>query len=173
MDFLPYSKDQQLKGHQKEKRKSKYKEKRPKKKKNPQLYRGRIIPTKKQRTKISPGDYTRMLEEFGEYCQMCGYTPIEAHHIVFRSHFGSGNWRNLVPLCKKCHHQAHQQKEFADLMRDMRTERFGIHFWKDVYTLFKEGLVKNTTPEAYERFMKAEEERVTHNKSSMDRMGGI
>ena len=135
------------------KEKPKYKEKRPKKKKNPNLYRGRIIPTKKERTRITEKDYKRMIEEFGEYCQMCGYTPIEAHHIVFRSHFGSGNWRNLAPLCKKCHEQAHKDRSFADLIRDMRAERFGIHFWKDVYSLFKEGLINNTTDDAYERFM--------------------
>lgn len=137
--------------------KPKYKEKRPKKKKNPQLYRGRMIPTKKERTKITEKDYKRMIDEFGEYCQMCCHTPIEAHHIVFRSQFGSGSWRNLAPLCNKCHRQAHIDKGFADLIRDMRAERFGPHFWKDIYSLFKEGLVKNTTPETYEKFMREEE----------------
>ena len=51
MEFKSYSKAQQLAGHQKSKDKPKPKEKRPKKKKNPYLYRGRIIPTKKERTK--------------------------------------------------------------------------------------------------------------------------
>ncbi|POD46305.1 HNH endonuclease [Pseudomonas syringae pv. syringae] len=148
-----------MKGHQKEKDKPRYKERKPKKKKNPYLYRGRIIPTKKERTKITAVDYKRMIEEFGEYCMMCGFSPIEAHHIVFRSHFGSGNWRNLAPLCKSCHERAHKSKEFADEIKDMRAERFGPHFHKDMYSLFKEGLVKNTTPEAFERFMRAEEEK--------------
>lgn len=141
----------------KQKDRPKYKEKRPKKKKNPYLYRGRIIPPRKERTKITEKDYKRMIEEFGEYCLMCGYTPIAAHHLVFRSHMGTGNWRNLAPLCEKCHTRAHKQKEFADLLRDMRAERFGEHFGKDVYTLFREGLINNTTTEAYEAFMKLEE----------------
>lgn len=139
------------------KEKPKYKEKRTKKKKNPYLYRGRIIPSRKERTRITELDYKRMIEEFGEYCMMCGYTPISAHHLVFRSHIGTGGWRNLAPLCEKCHRRAHDQKEFADLLRDMRAERFGPHFGKDVYSLFKEGLVNNTTVEAYERFMLQEE----------------
>jgi 5-methylcytosine-specific restriction endonuclease McrA len=135
------------------KEKPKYKEKRPKKKKNPNLYRGRIIPTRKERTRITETDYKRMMEEFGEYCHLCGYTPVEAHHIVFRSHMGSGNWRNLVPLCHRCHGFAHKYKTFAEQLREERTELFGEHFSKDKYSLFKEGLIQNTTDEAYERFM--------------------
>lgn len=90
---------------------------------------------------------------------MCGHTPIEAHHIVFRSRYGSGNWRNLAPLCDKCHRRAHTQREFAELIRDMRAERFGPHFWKDVYSLFKEGLIPNTELDTFERFMRVEEEK--------------
>jgi len=156
---FPYSKEQQLKSN----RKPKPKERRYKKKKNPYLYRGRIIPSRKERTKITEANYNRMIEEFGDYCMACGYTPIAAHHLVFRSHMGTGNWRNLAPLCEKCHTRAHKQKEFADLLREMRAERFGEHFGKDVYTLFKEGLINNTTTEAYESFMKSEEEKCLTN----------
>lgn len=148
-----YSKEDQLRGHQRDKAKPKYKERRPKKKKNPYLHRGRIIPSRKERTKITKENYMKMIEVFGEYCQECGHTPIEAHHIVFRSQFGSGNWRNLAPLCERCHKRAHREKEFADYLREKRAEQYSIHYWKDVYTLFKEGLVNNTTKEAYERFM--------------------
>jgi len=151
----------------KRKDKPKYKEKRPKKKKNPNLYRGRIIPTKKERTRITEKDYKRMVEEFGEHCMMCGHTPIEAHHIVFRSQYGSGNWRNLAPLCDKCHRRAHTLRGFADSIRDMRAERFGPHFWKDVYSLFKEGLVNNTDDKTYQSFMKSEEEKCLKMKSGL------
>jgi hypothetical protein len=145
----------------------KFKEKRPKKSKNPNLYRGRIIPTRKERTRIKETDYNRMIEEFGEYCQMCGHTPIEAHHIVFRAQFGSGHWRNLAPLCKKCHNQAHQDRNFADLLRDMRAERFGIHFWKDKYSLFKEGLINNTDDKTFESFMVNQEKtKISHHNNS-------
>ncbi|MGM7719419.1 HNH endonuclease [Metabacillus sp. Hm71] len=133
--------------------------KKPKKKKNPYLYRGRVIPSRKERTKITKENYNRMIEEYGAYCQECGYTPIFAHHLVFRSSMGSGNWRNLAPLCQRCHDRAHKDFEFAEYLRVKRAAEHGEHFWKDVYTLFKEGLVNNTTPEAYDRFFKSQSEK--------------
>ena len=160
MEWHPYSKETQLRGHQKPKATPKYKEKRPRKKKNPHLYRGRIIPSRKERTAISKEDYNRMIEEFGDYCMTCGHTPISAHHLVFRSSIGTGNWRNLAPLCEKCHTKAHKDRAFADYLRDMRAERFGPRFGQDKYSLFKEGLINNTTDEAYERFFKKEEKRI-------------
>lgn len=153
LEFRPYPKEVQLKAH----RKPKPKERRYRKKKNPYLYRGRMIPSRRERTRITKENYNRMIEEFGEYCMACGHTPISAHHLVFRSHMGTGNWRNLAPLCERCHDRAHKQKEFADLLREMREERFGPHFGKDKYTLFKEGLIPNTDDETYERFMRQEE----------------
>lgn len=150
----------------KPKEKPKYKEKRPKKKKNPNLYRGRIVPSKKDRTRITETAYNRMMKEFGEYCYLCGYTTnLEAHHIVFRSQMGSGGWRNLVPLCKRCHLEAHKHKTVADQLREDREALYGKWYWADVYTLFKEGLVPNTTTEAYERFMRGEDERAKANVS--------
>lgn len=148
-----YSKEDQLRGHQKPKDKPKYKERRPRKKKNPHLHRGRIIPSRRERTKITKANYLKMIEVFGEYCQECGHTPIEAHHLVFRSSMGSGNWRNLAPLCQRCHKRAHTDREFADYLREKRAAEYSEHFGKDVYTLFRERLVENTTKEAYERFM--------------------
>ena len=165
MDFHPYSKETQLRGHQKHKDKPKPKEKRPRKKKNPYLHRGRIIPSRKERTAISETDYNRMIEEYGNYCLTCGHTPIEAHHLVFRSQFGTGNWRNLAPLCGKCHKRAHDQREFADYLRDMRAARFGPRFGQDKYSLFKENIIPNTTDEAYERFMLSEEVRMNAEKA--------
>jgi 5-methylcytosine-specific restriction endonuclease McrA len=141
----------------KPKDKPKYKEKRPKKKKNPNLYRGRIIPTKKERTRITETAYKRMIKEFGEYCLNCGHTHIEAHHLVFRAHMGSGQWRNLAPLCSRCHGLAHKIKSYADQLREDREVLYGKWFWADKYTLFKEGLIPNTTDDAYERFMVQQE----------------
>ena len=148
----------------KPKDKPKYKEKRPKKKKNPNLYRGRIIPTKKERTRITEEAYKRMIKEFGGYCLNCGYTPIEAHHLVFRSSIGTGNWRNLAPLCNRCHGMAHKLKSYADQLREDRAALFGPHFGKDKYSLFMEGLIPNTTDEAYERFFEMEVKKL-HGES--------
>jgi 5-methylcytosine-specific restriction endonuclease McrA len=154
-EYRPYSKEMQLKGHQKEKKQ--YKAKKPKKKKKPYVYKGRTIPKKKERTKISKTNYMRMIEEFGDCCMICGKTPIDAHHIVFRSQYGSGNWRNLAPLCKEHHTMAHKDRNFAEYLREERRERFGKWFWADKYTLFKEGLIPTPTDEMFERFMQEQE----------------
>jgi HNH endonuclease len=137
----------------KPKEKPKYKEKRPKKTKNPNLYRGRIVPSRKERTRITEAAYKRMIEEFGEYCLLCGYIPIEAHHITFRSQMGSGGWRNLAPLCKRCHLEAHKHKSIADQLREDREALFGKWYWADKWTLFKEGLIPNTDDKTFEKFM--------------------
>lgn len=158
-EFRPYSKLEQLKGHQKHKNKPKPRKKKPKKKKNPYLYRGRVIPKQKERTKITIENYNKMIEEFGNYCQECGYTPIFAHHLVFRSNMGSGNWRNLAPLCQRCHDRAHKDYDFAEYLRDKRAERFGKWFGADKYTLFKEGLIPNTEDKTFNRFMIEQEKR--------------
>lgn len=143
----------------KPKEKPKYKKKRPKKKTNSYLYRGRIIPNQRERTHINPKDYNKMIEVFGNYCQECGYTPIAAHHLVFRSSMGTGNWRNLAPLCKRCHDRAHSDFEFAEYLRNKRAKEYGAHFGQDKYSLFMDGLISNTTDQAYERFMQKEREQ--------------
>jgi nitrate/TMAO reductase-like tetraheme cytochrome c subunit len=137
--------------------KPKVKPKKPKKKKNPNLYRGRMVPTKKDRTRITADAYSRMKKEFGEYCLNCGHMPVEAHHIVFRSQMGTGGWRNLAPLCHRCHVFTHKHKALADMLRVEREALYGKWYFADKYTLFKENLIPNTTDEAYERFMKGEE----------------
>lgn len=144
----------------KEKDTPKLQVKKPKKTKKPYIYRGRVIPKRKERTKITEKDYSMMIKKYGAYCQECGYTPIHAHHLVFRSDLGTGQWRNLAPLCTRCHERAHKDFEFAEYLRNKRAKEFGPHFGKDVYSLFKEGLVNNTTPEAYERFFEKEVERI-------------
>jgi hypothetical protein len=143
----------------KPKERPKYIEKRPKKTKNPNLHRGRIIPSKKDRTRITEAAYKRMIEEFGEYCLLCGHIPIEAHHLTFRSQMGSGGWRNLAPLCKRCHLEAHKHRTIAEQLREDRELMFGKWYWADKWTLFKEGLIPNSTDEAFERFFKNDVEK--------------
>jgi 5-methylcytosine-specific restriction endonuclease McrA len=155
-----YSKAQQL--GQKPKAAPKIKTKKPKKAKKPYVHRGRVIPKKKERTKIDATDYHKMIERYGAYCQECGHTPIDAHHLLFRAQFGTGNWRNLAPLCGKCHRRAHKSFEFAEYLRHKRAAELGPHFGKDKYTLFKERLIPNTEDSSYERFMKGEEESAAH-----------
>lgn len=160
-EFRPYSKEQQLKGHKrKDKPKPKFVEKRPKKKKNLHLYRGRIVPGRRERTKITELEYSKMIEYYENYCYRCLSYPIQAHHVLHRSQMGCGNWRNLIPLCHECHEFAHKNAQFKQELIDHKTTLFGRHFGDDKYTLFKLGKIHNTTDEAYERFMKGEEENV-------------
>jgi hypothetical protein len=44
-------------------------------------------------------------------------------------------------------------------LREDREAFYGKWFWADKYTLFKEGLIPNTTDEAYERFMIQQEKK--------------
>lgn len=147
-----YSKAEQLK-HQKPKDKPKPKEKRPKKKKKKlETFKGRTIPPSRARGNISKKEYERTIEAFGSTCVFCNDPYIELHHIRFRSHQGRGQYRNLIPLCKEHHNQAHTNRMFADLLRDERKDTFGEFYWCDKYDLFKAGLIVNTTDSEFEKF---------------------
>lgn len=145
----------------KDKPKTRIREKKPKKRKGKvQTYKGRVIPNRKVRGSVSKREYTRMVEEFGRACLVCGSTyTIEAHHVRFRSQGGRGKWRNLAPLCKIHHQLAHQDRDFADWLRQEREARYGSWYWADEYDLFQAGLIPNTTKEAFEKFMREEERR--------------
>ena len=145
----------------KEKPRWKSKAKIPKKrKKKAETYKGRVIPSARVRGQISKREYERMIEEFGSTCIICGSPYIEAHHLRFRSQGGRGKWRNLAPLCKEHHMQAHSDRKFADRLREEREKRFGSWYWADEYDLFKAGLIPNTTKEAFETYMEMEKERI-------------
>lgn len=153
LNFKPYSKADQLRGHQKPKDKPKPKERRYKKKKKKlETFKGRTIPPARARGNISKKEYEKAVEAFGTACVYCGDPYIEMHHIRFRSQQGRGNYRNLIPLCKNHHNKAHQNREFADHLREQRIEQFGEWYWADKYDLFKAGLINNTTDGAYENF---------------------
>lgn len=160
VEFRPYSKEEQLKGHQKSKDKPKFKEKRPKKKKKKlEVFKGRTIPTSKVRGTISKKEYERTIEAFGSTCVFCGDPRIEVHHIKFRSQQGRGQYRNLIPLCKKHHMQAHENRVFADILREERIQTYGEWYWADKFDLFKVGVIPNTDDKTFESYMRGEEER--------------
>jgi len=162
-----YSKAEQLKGHQKPKDKPKPKEKRPKKKtKKLETFKGRTIPPSKARGTISKKEYEKAIEAFGSTCVFCSSPYIEMHHIKFRSQQGRGNYRNLIPLCKEHHTQAHKERVFADSLRAERINRFGEWYWADKFDLFKVGAIPNTDDKTFETFMNSEEEKtklIQHN----------
>ena len=154
MDFHPYTKEMQLQ------KKPRVKEKRPRKKKGKlEIYKGRTIPSAKQRGAVSKKEYARAIEAFGDSCVYCGNPYIEMHHVRFRSQGGRGKYRNLMPLCKEHHNRAHTDREFSEMLRDIREKKYGPWYWADKYDLFKAGLIPNTTDAEFEKFMKLEEER--------------
>ena len=154
MEFHPYTKEMQLQ------KKPRVKEKRPRKKKGKlEIYKGRTIPSAKQRGAVSKKEYARAIEAFGDTCVYCGNPYIEMHHVRFRSQGGRGKYRNLMPLCEQHHRRAHEDREFSDLLRVSREKRFGPWYWADKYDLFKAGKIPNTTDAEFEKFMKLEEER--------------
>lgn len=144
-------------------------EKRPKKKKKVQRMKGRRVPTQKERGAISKKSGNKALEVYNHQCGGCGYggEALELHHILFRSQGGRGQWRNIVPLCRRCHDACHGKfqnesdasvlEEWDAMFKRLHEAKYGPHFGSDVWDLFSKGLVPNTTPEAYERFMEQEE----------------
>lgn len=133
-------------------------------KKVPEKRRKRKAPSTKTRGSISKTEYNRMIEAFGCHCVICGDPRIEAHHVRFRSQGGRGKWRNLAPLCRRCHQAVHQNRAFAERLMAMREDMFGKWYWADEYDLYERGLIKEPTKEKFEAFMRSEEneEMVRH-----------
>ena len=114
-------------------------------------------PKQWKRNHITKEEYRNALDHFGDSCVICNAQPIEMHHVVFRSSQGRGVYRNLFPLCKGHHLSAHEDKAFADYLREMKVENHGEHYYKDMYDLYEEGLIEEATQQHYENFMKLEE----------------
>jgi 5-methylcytosine-specific restriction endonuclease McrA len=165
MPFQPYPKSKQLGKNQKDKDLPKFKSKRPKKKKkNPlktEVYKGRTIPSKKIRGRITTAEYNEALRQHGEHCHFCGTTTnLECHHVIPKGYSriknGRGVWRNLRFLCSE-HHRGktgvHENKMLMEGLQVLHESLYGPYFWCDRYDLFKLGLIPTPTSECYERFM--------------------
>lgn len=146
-EYRPYPKSQQLK-------------KPGKKEKRLEVYKGRTIPSKRQRGKVSKKEYQKALQEHGEYCYFCGNTRnLEMHHVMPKGYSriknGRGVWRNLRLLCSECHrgkNGVHQNKERMEHLQKLHEELYGPYYYCDRYDLFKRGLIPNTTDKAFEEF---------------------
>ncbi len=123
------------------------------------MYKGRVIPHRKKRSSISEKEYDKALEHYGYQCLESGSNLIEMHHITFRSQGGRGGWRNLVPLYPTFHKRCHNDRAYANKWRELHEKKFGPHYYKDKWDLWKEGLIQNPTDELFEEFMLLEEER--------------
>lgn len=114
----------------------------------------RRTPKRGERGRINKEQYQLALDYFGDTCTICNATPVEMHHVVYRSQGGRGGYRNLMPLCKSHHNQAHQQRAFADSLRQERLEAFGEHYYMDAHDLCYHNLIDEPSPEEFENYMK-------------------
>lgn len=138
-----------------------YMKKRPKKTKktNPlkqEIYKGRKIPTKQQRGKITTAQYNEAARQHGYECYVCGcQTSLEAHHVKFRGNSGRGGWRNIRFLCSEHHrgnYSPHQNETLRKEIEALHEELYGPHYFCDKYDLFKLGLIPNTDDKSFEKF---------------------
>ena len=73
---------------------------------------------KKQRNKI----YIR--DKFT--CRVCGKGAGHIHHIIYRSHSGSNDERNLIALCSRCHTRCHNdESKWREILLNMQYEIYG------------------------------------------------
>ncbi|MEK4030829.1 HNH endonuclease signature motif containing protein [Pseudobacillus sp. FSL P4-0506] len=159
-ELQPYSKEQQLAGHQREKDTPKYKPKRFNRRKRQTKkvdYKGIKIPSRAKRSEFTLKDKQKIIELYGDGCLFC-YSPyVEYHHRKFRSGLGRNNPRNGAPLCNLHHRQVHEQPELAEKLREEARERFSEDYFKDKYDLWKEGKIERPTDELFERFFEGVE----------------
>lgn len=168
-----YSKDEQLKWHQKEKDKPKFKERRynRKRKQTKKALNEFKPPSRYKRSQFSMKDKQKIDEIYGHSCLVCGTIYIEYHHCKFASGLGRGTWRNGIPLCGDHHRLSddspHINREVAEKYRQHKLKLFGPYYYMDAWDLYMKGLIPNTTEEAFESFMKKEEERCQEELQSM------
>ena len=60
-------------------------------------------------------------------CRICGtHTNAPPHHIIFKSHCGIDDERNMVMLCTKCHRKAHSHdKYYREILLESQYEIYG------------------------------------------------
>lgn len=56
-------------------------------------------------------------------CENCGKKAVDIHHLIFRSHRGKDNIKNLCALCRKCHERAHGEPEFNERLKHVHHKR--------------------------------------------------
>jgi YHS domain-containing protein len=143
-----------------------FKEKRPKK----QTIKGREVPSKKTRGRVTTVEYNEALRQHGETCYFCNSSNIEMHHVKpkkYSGESGRGVWRNLRALCPEHHrgengvHGKNGRKLLLEL-QEVHKRLYGPHYYHDRFDLFALGLIPNTTKESYESFMEVEREKVIH-----------
>ena len=168
MSFSPYSKEYQLRGHQKEKETPDFKPQRHKRKRkqkkntNVQYFHNRRIPHWKERGEFSRQTKNEIKRIWGEYCFVCGSPNISIHHVYEKGYSkgGRGVKTNGLPLCMLHHtdqnHGIHHDRILYNKVRQMFIEKFGEYYYCDKYDLWMKGLIESPTDELYDRFMEGQ-----------------
>jgi 5-methylcytosine-specific restriction endonuclease McrA len=70
--------------------------------------------------------YKEVLDRDNHQCYICGYKPVQVHHIFFGAErrFSDKYEECMVALCIRCHQKAHSDKNFNLELRKMAQERF-------------------------------------------------
>jgi len=77
--------------------------------------------------------YMMVAERDDRQCQLCGRPASDVHHILFRSHGGSDDPRNLICLCRDCHSLAHgDEPKYRTILFDKNFRHYGKFTIKDV-----------------------------------------
>ena len=93
--------------------------------------------------KLTKEIYHKVHERDRGLCRRCGRAGNDIHHIIFKSHMGNNDIRNLITLCRRCHTSAHKnEKESVDYLLGLQYTIYGkfdsrVLKEKDRYNNFK------------------------------------
>ena len=69
---------------------------------------------------------TLVIDRDEETCVVCGSYATQVHHILFKSHCGSNDERNLILLCNQCHIKAHgDEPKYRDYLIECNEVHYG------------------------------------------------
>ena len=73
--------------------------------------------------------HTRIYLQYFDYgeqdmipCEICGLRAVDIHHIIYRSHEGDDDIKNLMALCRHHHDQAHNGKLSTEYLKKLHEQ---------------------------------------------------
>ncbi len=71
-------------------------------------------------------EYQAVIERSGGVCELTGKTPICIHHVIYRSHGGMNDRRNMIALSPDEHIIVHQdEKHWTPILLEKMHEYYG------------------------------------------------
>lgn len=69
-------------------------------------------------------EYFDLAEDENKMCEACNNkVVVDIHHVIFKSHNGKDNIENLIGLCRVCHVEAHDNKEYNQHLKTIVKQR--------------------------------------------------